>query len=159
MTMEVWVWRGVGSADGVGFIGYNPAMSDTDGLIEEMLAQKTIAVVGLSPRPDRPSYQVAEYLKDAGYRIIPVNPALEEVLGEKSYPDLKSVPETIDVVDVFRRPSDVMPVVEDAIEAGAGYVWMQEGIVNEAAAEKAKAAGIPVVMDLCIKKEHESRLG
>ncbi len=140
-------------------MGYNPAMSDIDGLIEKILAQKTIAVVGLSPRPDRPSYQVAEYLKDAGYRIIPVNPAVEEVLGEKSYPDLGSFPGTIDVVDVFRRPSDVMPVVEDAIEAGAGYIWMQEGIANEAAAEKAKAAGIPVVMDRCIKKEHESRLG
>ncbi len=148
-----------GQTDSHGFVGYNPAMSDVDGLIEEILAQKTIAVVGLSPRPDRPSYQVAEYLKDAGYRIVPVNPAVEEVLGEKSYPDLKSVPESIDVVDVFRRPSDVMPVVEDAIEAGAAYVWMQEGIVNEEAAEKAKAAGIPVVMDLCIKKEHESRLG
>ena len=145
--------------DSHGFMGYNPAMSDIDGLIEKILAQKTIAVVGLSPRPDRPSYQVAEYLKDAGYRIIPVNPAVEEVLGEKSYPDLRSVPEAIDVVDVFRRPSDVMTVVEDAVEAGAGYIWMQEGIVNEAAAEKAKAAGIPVVMDRCIKKEHESRLG
>ena len=141
------------------FMGYNSAMSDIDDLIEEILAQKTIAVVGLSPRPDRPSYHVAEYLKDAGYRIVPVNPAVEEVLGEKSYPDLGSFPGTIDVVDVFRRPSDVMPVVEDAIEVGAGYVWMQEGIVNEAAAEKAKAAGIPVVMDRCIKKEHESRLG
>ena len=148
-----------GIPDSRGFMGYNPAMSDMNDLIGEILAQKTIAVVGLSPRPDRPSYQVAEYLKDAGYRIVPVNPAVEEVLGEKSYPDLRSVPGTIDVVDVFRRPSDVMPVVEDAIEAGAGYVWMQEGIVNEAAAEKAEAAGIPVVMDLCIKKEHESRLG
>ena len=141
------------------FMGYNPAMSDMDDLIGKILAQKTIAVVGLSPRPDRPSYQVAEYLKDAGYRIVPVNPAVEEVLGEQSYPDLMSFPGTIDVVDVFRRPSDVMPVVEDAIEVGAGYVWMQEGIVNEAAAEKAKAAGIPVVMDRCMKKEHESRLG
>ncbi len=141
------------------FIGYNPAMKDTDDLIGEILAQKTIAVVGLSPRPDRPSYQVAEYLEGAGYRIVPVNPTVDEVLGEKSYPDLRSVPGTIDVVDVFRRPSDVMAVVEDAIEVGAGYVWMQEGIVNEAAAEKAKAAGIPVVMDRCIKKEHESRLG
>ena len=106
-----------------------------------------------------PSYQVAEYLKGAGYRIVPVNPAVDEARGEKSYPDLKSVPWRVDVVNVFRRPRDVMPVVEDAIEAGAGYVWMQEGIVNEAAAEKAEAAGIPVVMDRCIKKEHESRLG
>ena len=150
---------GVGMTDSHRFMGYNPAMSDIDDLIREILAQKTIAVVGLSPRPDRPSYQVAEYLRDAGYRIVPVNPTVEEVLGEKSYPDLKSFPGIIDVVDVFRRPGDVMPVVEDAIEVGAGYVWMQEGIVNEAAAEKAKAVGIPVVMDRCIKKEHESRLG
>ncbi len=116
--------------------------------IEEALTRsRTIAVVGLSPRPDRPSHYVARYLKEQGYRIIPVNPTIEEVLGEKSYPDLKSVPVPIDMVDIFRRPDQVMPVVEDAIQVGARYIWMQDGVVNEEAAARARAAGLKVVMD------------
>ena len=117
-------------------------------LIEEQLRNSnTIAVVGLSPNPDRDSHRVSAYLQSQGYRIIPVNPTVDEVLGEKSYPDLPSVPESIDMVDVFRRSDQVMPVVEEAIQVGARYIWMQDGVVNEEAAEKARQAGIPVVMD------------
>ena len=117
-------------------------------LVEEQLTKsKTIAVVGLSPNPERDSYRVAKYLQEVGYRIIPVNPSVEEVLGEKSYPDLKSVPEPIDMVDIFRRSELVPPVVDEAIEVGAKYIWMQDGVVNEEAAERARAAGIPVIMD------------
>ncbi len=123
--------------------------------IEKILSEaKTIAVVGLSPKPDRPSFGVASYLQRQGYRIIPVNPTVDRVLGETSYPDLLSVPERIDVVDVFRRPEEVPPVVDQAIRVGARAVWMQEGVVNEAAAARAEAAGLEVVMDRCILKEH-----
>jgi uncharacterized protein len=115
---------------------------------------KTIAVVGLSDKPDRESYRVAEYLQGQGYRIIPVNPTVDEVLGEKSYPSVSAIPEPVDIVDVFRRPDAVGPVVEDAIAAGAKAVWMQLGIVNEEAAEAAEAAGLQVVMDRCTKIEH-----
>ena len=117
-------------------------------LVDRQLREsKTIAVVGLSPNPERDSYRVALYLKDAGYRIIPVNPTVDEVLGEKSYPDLKSVPVPIDMVDVFRRSELVPPVVDEAIQVGARFIWMQDGITHEEAAEKARAAGIPVIMD------------
>ena len=101
----------------------------------------------MSLNPERPSHYVSKYMQEQGYRIIPVNPMIEEALGEKAYPDLKSVPEPIDMVDVFRRSEFVGPVVDDAIEAGAKYVWMQDGVVNEEAAEKARAAGMSVVMD------------
>jgi predicted CoA-binding protein len=114
----------------------------------------TIAVVGLSDKPERPSYDVAGYLKDHGYRIIPVNPNLNKVLSEKAYPDLLSIPGQIDVVDIFRRSEDVGPVVDDAIKKGAKVVWMQLGIINEQAAEKARAAGLEVVMDRCMKIEY-----
>ena len=117
-------------------------------LVEEQLRNsKTIAVVGLSDNPDRPSYGVTKYMQSQGYRIIPVNPMIEEVLGEKSYPDLKSVPEPIDMVDIFRRSELVGPVVDEAIEVGAKYIWMQDGVVDEAAAARAEAAGIPVIMN------------
>jgi len=117
-------------------------------LVEEQLRNsKTIAVVGLSDNPERASFGVAKYLQAQGYRIIPVNPMVSEVLGEKSYPDLKSVPETIDMVDIFRRSELVPPVVDEAIEVGAKYVWMQDGVIHPEAAAKAEAAGIPVVMD------------
>ena len=117
-------------------------------LVEQQLTEsKTIAVVGLSPNPERDSNRVAKYLKSVGYRIIPVNPTVEEVLGEKSYPDLKSVPESIDMVDIFRRSDQVAPVVDEAIEVGAKFIWMQDGVIDEASAEKARAAGIPVIMD------------
>lgn len=118
---------------------------------------KTIAVVGLSDKPDRDSYRVAEYLQRQGYRVIPVNPTVDEVLGEKSYASVSAIPEPVDVVDIFRRPDAVGPVVEDAIAAGAKAVWMQLGVVNEEAAEAAEAAGLQVVMDRCMKIEH-SRL-
>ena len=117
-------------------------------LIEEQLSRsKTIAVVGLSLNPDRPSHYVAKYLQEQGFRVIPVNPLIDEALGEKSYPDLKSIPEPIDMVDIFRRSELVGPVVDEAIEVGAKYIWMQDGVVDEAAAARARAAGIPVVMD------------
>ena len=115
---------------------------------------ETIAVVGLSPNPGRPSHSIAQYLKDHGYRIIPVNPMTEEVLGQKSYPDLKVVPESIDVVQVFRKPEDVPSIVEDAIAVGAKVIWMQVGIVNEEAAERARSAGLQVVMDRCMRATH-----
>ncbi len=117
-------------------------------LVEEQLRNcKTIAVVGLSANPERDSYRVSKYMQSQGYRIIPVNPVIEECLGEKSYPDLKSVPDPIDMVDVFRRSELVPPVVDEAIEVGVKYIWMQDGVVNPEAAAKAEAAGIPVIMD------------
>ena len=116
--------------------------------VEEILKDsKTIAVVGISPRPDRDSHVVAKYLQAQGYRVIPVNPTIDEVLGEKSYPDLKSVPEPIDMVDIFRRSELVAPVVDEAIEVGATFIWMQDGVEDETSAEKARAVGIPVIMD------------
>ncbi len=114
----------------------------------------TVAVVGLSPHPERPSYKVASYLTGHGYHIIPVNPQAKQILGKTSYPDLSSIPETVEVVDIFRRPEEVMPIVEEAIKIGAKAVWMQEGIINEAAASKARDAGLLVVMDKCMRKEH-----
>ncbi len=117
-------------------------------LVEEQLRNsQTIAVVGLSDNPARDSHRVAKYLQDQGYRVIPVNPMIQETLGEKSYPDLTSVPESIDMVDIFRRSEFVPPVVDQAIEIGAKYIWMQDGVIHPEAAAKAEAAGIPVVMD------------
>ena len=101
-----------------------------DTVHEQLTNSKTIAVVGISLNPERPSHYVSKYMQEQGYRIIPVNPLIDEVLGEKAYPDLKSVPEPIDMVDVFRRSELVGPVVDDAIEAGARYVWMQDGVVK-----------------------------
>ena len=115
---------------------------------------RTVAVVGLSDKPDRDSYHVAAYLQRAGYRIIPVNPMVKEVLGEKAYARLRDVPGRIDVVDVFRKAEAVPEIVEDAIAVGAKAVWMQEGVVHNAAADKARAAGLTVVMDRCLLKEH-----
>ena len=117
-------------------------------LVDEQLNNsKTIAVVGLSGDPDRISFRVTRYMQEQGYRIIPVNPMVEEVLGEKSYPDLKSVPEPIDMVNIFRRSELVPPVVDQAIEVGVKYIWMQDGVINPDSAAKAEAAGIPVIMD------------
>jgi predicted CoA-binding protein len=115
---------------------------------------RTIAVVGISSNPMRPSNGVAEYLKRAGYRIIPVNPNETEVLGEKCYARLEDVPEKIDLVDIFRRSEYVPDIVESAIRVGARTVWMQEGVIHEAAAERARQAGLDVVMDRCTLKEH-----
>ena len=119
---------------------------------------RTIAVVGLSAKRYRPSYGVAEYLQRAGYRIIPVNPHETEVLGERCYPDVESVPEPIDIVDIFRRSEFVPEIVEAAIRKGAKVVWMQEGVIHEEAARRAREAGLEVVMDRCILKDHR-RLG
>ena len=123
----------------------------------EMLEKaRTIAVVGLSGKRYRPSYGVAEYMQRAGYRIIPVNPNETEVLGEKAYSSLDDVREQVDIVDIFRRPEFVPEVVEAAIRTGARAVWMQEGVIHEAAAARARAAGLEVVMDRCILKEHRA---
>jgi predicted CoA-binding protein len=119
-------------------------------------SSRTIAVVGLSSNPMRPSNGVAEYLTRAGYRVIPVNPKETEVLGEKCYARLEDVPEKIDIVDVFRRSEFMPEIVDAAIAVGARAVWMQEGVIHEAAAERARAAGLEVVMDRCILKEHRA---
>ena len=126
------------------------------GVIPELLrTSRVIAVVGLSNKRYRPSHGVSEYMQHAGYRIIPVNPNETEVLGEKSYARLEDIPEHIDIVDIFRRSEFVMPIVESAIRVGASAVWMQEGVIDEEAAKKASDAGLKVVMDRCILKEHQ----
>ena len=128
-------------------------MTDTE--IETILRiSRNIAVVGLSSRSNRPSFGVSEYLQSVGYRIIPVNPNEDEVLGEKAYACLEDVPEKIDLVDIFRRSEFVVPVVESAIRIGAKVVWMQEGVIHEEAAQRARDAGLAVIMDRCILKEH-----
>jgi hypothetical protein len=115
---------------------------------------KTVAVVGLSDRPDRDSHRVAAYLQQHGYRILPVNPNVATVLGEPAYPGLREVPVPVDVVDIFRKPDAVPEIVEDAIAMGARVIWMQEGIAHNAAADRARAAGLEVVMNKCMLKEH-----
>ena len=130
----------------------------TDQEIRDTLKEsRNIAVVGLSPKESRPSFRVASYLKAQGYRIIPVRPGVDEILGEKAYPSLSDIPPDIqiDVVDIFRRPEEVPPIVEEAIMRKAKTVWMQEGIVNEEAAQQAEEAGLRVVMDRCMLKEHQ----
>jgi len=134
-------------------------MNNDKALKEILLSTKTIASVGLSSNPEKESYGIALYLKGQGYRIIPVNPTTPEVFGEKSYPDLASVPEKIDVVQVFRKPEDVPPVVDDAIKVGAKVIWMQEGISHEEAARKARDAGLQVVMDACMRATHQRLIG
>lgn len=127
----------------------------TDDALRSILeSTRTIAVVGLSDKPDRDSYRVAEYLQGHGYRIIPVNPTVAAVLGERSYASVADISEPVDGVDIFRKPEAVGPVVEEAIAASARVVWMQLGIVNEPAAAAARAAGLQVVMDRCMKVEH-----
>lgn len=130
-------------------------MSDT--IAEILERHKTLAVVGLSSKPMRPSHGVASYMKDHGYRIIPVNPNEQSVLGEKAYGSLAEVPEPVEVVVVFRRPEFVPEVVEAAIGKGARVVWMQEGVVHEEAARLAREAGLEVIQDRCILKEHAKR--
>ncbi|HEY2382613.1 MAG TPA: CoA-binding protein [Terriglobia bacterium] len=125
--------------------------------IQEILeAYKTIAVVGLSSQTWRPSYSVSRYMQSVGYRIIPVNPNEREVLGEKAYASLDEVPDPIEIVDIFRRPEFVPDIVEAAIRRKARVIWMQQGIIHEAAAERARSAGLEVVMDRCILVEHRS---
>jgi len=123
---------------------------------KKIFAMKNIAVVGLSPKEIRPSYGVARYLQSVGYKIIPVNPGHPLILGEKSYPTLKDVPLKIDVVDVFRRPEHVIPITEDAIEIGAKAIWFQDGVINEEAAKLAEDAGLLVVMDDCMLRQHQA---
>ena len=132
-----------------------PLSSDSD--LQSLLAStRSIAVIGASPKPWRDSGSIAQYLQTKGYTVYPVNPAYPEVLGMKCYPDLKSIPAPIDMVDIFRKPEEVLPVIEEAIAVGAKSVWMQLGVVNEEAAEKAEKAGLKVVMDRCIAVEHRA---
>ena len=135
--------------------GADPA---SDPILQILKKYKTIAVVGLSSNPARASYEVAQYMQRAEYRIVPVNPNETGVLGEKSYAQLEDVPEKIEIVNVFRRSEDVPPVVEGAIKIGAKVVWMQLGIENTAAAERAQAAGLIVVEDACVLVEHRARV-
>jgi len=122
-----------------------------------LTASRTIAVVGLSANPLRPSHGVARYLQRVGYRIIPVNPNVEEVLGERAYPSLRDIPQPVDVVEVFRRSEFVGPIVDDAIAIKASAVWLQDGVVDEAAAGRARASGLDVVMDDCMMRRHAQR--
>jgi predicted CoA-binding protein len=130
---------------------------DADTISEILKTSRTIAVVGLSSRRMRPSYGVAEYMQRAGYPIIPVNPNETEVLGEKSYARLEDVPERVDIVDIFRRSEFVPEIVESAIRIRARVVWMQEGVMHAEAAERARRAGLTVIMNTCIAKEHRKR--
>lgn len=133
------------------------AANDAD-MIEMLRAARTIAVVGLSSKRLRPSYGVAAYMQLHGYRIIPVNPSETEVLGEKAYATLSDVPEKIDIVDVFRHSDAVPEVADEAIRLGVPYLWLQEDVVHDAAAERARATGMKVVVDRCISKEHRRLL-
>jgi predicted CoA-binding protein len=129
----------------------NPPEGELRALLQRA---RTIAVVGLSPNPDRPSHRIARRLQQWGYRVIPVRPAVKEVLGEKAYARLSDVPEKVDLVDVFRAADQLDPIVDESIALGLPALWIQEGIVNEPAAERARAAGLTVVMDLCISVEY-----
>ena len=135
-----------------------PAAAQVASIRRILRDSKTIAVVGLSPKPQRPSYQVARYLMEAGYTIIPVNPGQDTILDLPCYRSLKAIPMQVDMVDIFRRPEAVLPIVEDAIAIGAKYIWMQEGIVHKEAAAKAEAAGLIVIMDRCTKIDHMNLL-
>jgi len=138
-------------------------MKESDPIYELLARAKTIAVVGLSESPMRPSYGVSAYMQAAGYKIIPVNPRIAEALGEKAYPSLLEIPrelaEKIDVVDVFRRSEFVDEIVDQAIQLKIPAIWLQEGVINERAAGKARKAGMFVVMDRCVLKEHRARFG
>ncbi len=132
---------------------------ETDAELRQILKTvKTVACVGVSSNPEKASYEIFQYLADAGYHMIPVNPTTPEILGRKSYPDVPSIPEKVDVVQIFRKPEDVPPIVEQAIKAGAKVVWMQEGIVNQEAAATAEKAGLQVVMNRCMMKTHQRLL-
>ncbi len=132
-------------------------MNDIDDTINRILKMRTIAVVGLSPKPERASHDVARYLLDQGYKIIPVNPVQEEILGLKCYPNLSAIPEPVDLVDVFRRPEHCAAIAEEAVAIGAKALWLQLGIANDEAARLASDGGLLVVMDHCIKIEHARR--
>ena len=134
-------------------------MIDIKNLRRILKTNHVIAVVGLSANWWRPSFFVAKYLQDHGYRVIPVNPAYQEVLGEKCYASLKDIPEKIDMVDCFRKPAEIPALAEDAIAIGAKCLWMQLGVVNDEAAARARSAGLDVVMDRCVKIEHGRLFG
>lgn len=137
------------------------ALTPDDATVRKLLLRaRTVAVVGLSDKPERDSNEVARYLQSEGYRVVPVNPLLAQVLGEPAYPSLSAIPPDlpIDIVDIFRRSEQVPPVVEEAVARGVGAVWMQLGVENPAAAERARSAGIPVLENRCIMQEHR-RLG
>ena len=136
-----------------------PIVDDIAGLRRILMRSRTLAVVGLSAQWYRPSYFAAKYMQDHGYRIIPVNPKYAEVLGEKSYPDLRSIPQPVDLVDCFRKAPEIPAIADEAIAVGAKVLWMQLGIVNEQAAQRADAAGLDVVMNRCVKIEHARILG
>jgi predicted CoA-binding protein len=136
-----------------------PIVDDIAGLRRILARSRTLAVVGLSAQWYRPSYFAAKYMQDHGYRIIPVNPRYDEVLGEKCFPDLRSIPEPVDLVECFRKAGANPPLADEAIAIGAKVLWMQLGIVNEAAARRASAAGLDVVMNRCVKIEHARILG
>jgi predicted CoA-binding protein len=129
----------------------------TDVAEKILMSARTIAVVGLSPDPRRPSHGVARYLQRAGYHIIPVNPNIDEVLGERAYPSLRQIPQPVDVVEVFRRSEFVGPIVDDAIAIKASAIWLQDGVVDEEAAARARASGLDVVMDDCMMRRHAQR--
>ncbi len=135
------------------------SLPEPDPIADLLQRSRTIAVVGLSNRPLRPSHGVSAYMQTQGYRIIPVNPEIRGSLGEKAYPSLLDVPEKIDIVNIFRRPEFVEAVVDQAISLKVPAIWMQEGVVHEKAAQKARQAGILVIMDRCILKEHRARFG
>jgi predicted CoA-binding protein len=134
-------------------------LKESDPIYELLSRVKTIAVVGLSDSPMRPSHGVSAYMQSQGYRIVPVNPQIAEALGETAYPSLLEVPERIDLVDVFRRAEYVDEIVEQAIRLKVPAIWLQEDVINERAAERARQAGLFVVMDRCILKEHRARFG
>jgi predicted CoA-binding protein len=134
-------------------------VDDDAGLRRVLLDNRVIAVVGLSPSLNRPSYSVTRYMLERGYTVIPVNPAAEEILGQKCYPDLASIPLKVDLVDVFRKPEDVLPIAREAIRIGAKCLWLQLGVINREAAETAAAAGLDVVMDRCVKIEYAKLFG
>lgn len=134
-------------------------INDDNELRQILKSIRRVASVGVSSSEEKPSYWIFNYLKEHGYQMIPVNPTASEILGLKTYPDLASIPQKIDVVQVFRKAEDVPPVVEGAIAAGAKIVWMQKGIINEEAAKKAEAAGLRVVMNRCMMETHQRLLG
>lgn len=137
-----------------------PESNPKSGEIKKILtSSRTIAIVGLSDNPDRDSYKVALYLKEHGFKIIPVNPSEDKILGEKSYPDLKSIPEKIDIVDIFRKIDFIPDIIDGAISIGAKTVWMQLGLAHNESAEKARNAGINVVQSKCLKIEHMRLVG
>jgi predicted CoA-binding protein len=134
----------------------NPPAAEIEQIVRR---SKTVAVVGMSAKPEKASFQVAKYLMDQGYDVIPVNPAEKEILGKRVYPDLAAIGRAIDIVDVFRQADATPPIVQEAITIGARYIWLQEGIISEESYSLAQKAGVPIIMDKCIAKEHRRLKG